>query len=150
MLWPQTRLIFSLGSLMTDEFLHFGVKGMRWGNRRQREIKSGTPRKQYYDGKDQTKTTYNTSLFAKRSKKMTDKELEDRLKRIRMEKEYSKLVNRDLTPYIDFASSILQAAATSYVSSTVSARYGGSSSGHNGRVVMVKGALERPRKQLTR
>ena len=150
MLWPQTRLIFSLDGLMPDELLHFGVKGMRWGQRRQREIKRGTPRKRYYDGKDHSQTTYNTTPFAKRAKKMTDKELEDRLKRIRMEKEYDKLVNRDLTPYIDFASSLLKAAATSYVSSTVSAKYGGGSSGSNGRVVMVKGALERPRKQLTR
>ena len=60
-----------------DEFLmHYGVLGMRWGKRKGR--------------------TQNTSTAPRR--RMSNKELQARVKRLKLEQEYAKLTTRPETP----------------------------------------------------
>jgi len=66
-----------------QEFIeHHGVKGMKWGVRRSsRARKKGTERTKY----------------SKSPKSLTQDELEKRIKRMGMEKEYNKLNKRDVS-----------------------------------------------------
>jgi hypothetical protein len=65
-----------------EEFLeHYGVKGMKWGVRRRRPSGSSTtaaPRR---------------TVYTKNPKKLSDEELQRRIKRLEMEKKYSELNN---------------------------------------------------------
>lgn len=84
------------GMTMADpvmEFLsHHGVKGMRWGVRR----KSGG------SGGSSSRTT-----FKKSPKKLSDVELNKRIKRMETEKKYNQLNKKDLSEGRKFAKEIL-------------------------------------------
>lgn len=77
-----------------DELYHHGIKGMRWGVRRfQKKDGSLTPagRKRYdkNDSHVERHEDYKRAHTAKSVKSMSDAELQARLKRLQMEKQYS-------------------------------------------------------------
>lgn len=75
--------------IINGELYHWGIKGMKWGRRRyQNADGSLTPAGKKKYGHDD----YQKAHSKKRVKDMSDKELRDRINRVRMEKEY-----RDLT-----------------------------------------------------
>lgn len=77
---------------MNDYLEHYGIKGMKWGVRRTAEqlghkIKKAVSGKPRSDGVE-------TSKRKKRMSEMTDEELTNRIKRLRMEDEYSRLASQ--------------------------------------------------------
>ena len=78
---------------LSDELEHHGVKGMRWGHRK-RDVSSGK------NGKT-TKTT-KTQI-----KRMSDSEVQSRIKRLESEKKLSKLSKEDSNPTKQFIKSVM-------------------------------------------
>ena len=69
----------------TDDFLaHYGIKGMRWGVRRQR-------------GKNGRVSTTSRTHYKKPPKNLTNDELQRRIKRMETEKRYNELNKRDIS-----------------------------------------------------
>ena len=75
------------------ELEHHGVKGMRWGHRK-RDVSSGK------NGKT-NKTT------KKQIKRMSDSEVQSRIKRLESEKKLSKLSKEDSNPTKQFIKSVM-------------------------------------------
>ena len=75
------------------ELEHHGVKGMRWGHRK-RDVSSGKNRK----------TTKKTKTQIKR---MSDSEVQSRIKRLESEKKLSKLSKEDSNPTKQFIKSVM-------------------------------------------
>lgn len=80
-----------------DELEHSGVKGMRWGVRRNKSS-SGS-----HSGKPKAPTKHDV-------KKMSDEELKARISRIKMEKEFIKLSTPDMSPGRKAVLNIIQTA----------------------------------------
>ena len=78
---------------LSDELEHHGVKGMRWGHRK-RDVSS------VKNGKT-TKTT------KKQIKRMSDSEVQSRIKRLESEKKLSKLSKEDSNPTKQFIKSVM-------------------------------------------
>lgn len=110
-----------------DELYHYGVKGMKWGVRKDRSKSSGSSRKK--------RETYGWSKDAKRAnsikkksvKQMTNKELQTLNKRMELEKNYSRLNPSKVRKGMAAAATIAGAMGT------VAALYG------NGKKVMKIG-----------
>ena len=70
-----------------EELMHYGVMGMRWGVRRASKRSSGSKK-----GKKK-----KASQQPQKKRRMSNKELNARVKRMQLEKQYRDLTN-DLTP----------------------------------------------------
>lgn len=82
-----------------DEFIeHHGVKGMRWGVRRSRSRVSSSK-------KTATKTT-----FQKTPNRLTDAQLNTRIKRMELEKRYKELNKNDVSEGKKFTSDVLKSS----------------------------------------
>ena len=85
----------------TDEFLeHYGVKGMKWGKRKARP--------------DRTVTR-----FKKAPSKLTDKELESRIKRLEAERKYNSLNRRTVGQGERLVSEVLQSSGRKIATTVV-------------------------------
>ena len=84
-----------------DNFLeHYGVKGMRWGVRRNRK---GDVTVGKTGGKRETERT----VFQKAPSRMTQAELETRIRRMETEKRYNELNKRDVSAGEKLAAEII-------------------------------------------
>lgn len=89
----------------TKEFLeHYGVKGMKWGARRNRDSSSKPQR-----------TTYSKS-----PSRLSDAELNRRIKRLELEKKYSELNNPTTSNGKKYAQSLLENSGRVATSAVVS------------------------------
>ena len=70
-----------------EELMHYGVLGMRWGVRRASKRRGGSKKKK---GSRQPQQP-------QKKRRMSNKELQSRVKRMQLEKQYRDLTN-DLTP----------------------------------------------------
>ena len=131
----------------TDELRHFGVKGMKWGVRRdrirkgraEREINAKIQRNDKWGkSKKATSNSYAERVVRDeiRSKtgagRLSDAELSARLKRIKMEKEYEAILREDrekfrstITPGIRVARDILANVATNVMTDLVTEKIKG-------------------------
>ena len=77
----------------SNELCHYGVKGMKWGVRRNRKLNTLSKIKNKRSREDPSKyhDDYKKAHSKKNIKEMSDKELRDRLNRIQMEQQYTKL-----------------------------------------------------------
>lgn len=107
--------------------MHYGVKGMHWGVRHDKE------RSPYSVGrraKDATKTyvsgkRYNSRRAAyKRSKAMTDEELKRANKRLNAEKQYRELIREDAKAGRSTAESILSKNGNMFIKAATGAAVG--------------------------
>jgi hypothetical protein len=78
--------------MMNDELYHFGVKGMKWGVRRKRNVVSTLKqnrlkKKTLVDIHDDYKNAHEKKSISS----MSDAELRARINRIQMEQQYAKL-----------------------------------------------------------
>ena len=81
---------------MNDELIHYGVKGMKWGVRKDRSSSTGSKPKlsaysNYRANKQKRKAVRNATKNLDFNK-MTDKELRDVVNRMNMEQQYVNLV----------------------------------------------------------
>lgn len=125
-----------------DFFAHFGIKGMRWGIRKktpmstpdmQAKVNRLNLENQHQALVSPKKTKAATGPWATPVRTLSDKELAQRISRLKMEKQYKDLTKRDLTPAEKAAKDIAMAFATSAASkageATVNWATGGHSSG---------------------
>lgn len=131
----MNRIIRSLDearSILTDdELTHWGVKGMKWGVRRNRKgaqtaSTDSTGKKVIPTDKwgQSTKKTENVKYARAFEKvgKMSDAELQARVKRIKLEKQYKELVEGDkaiLKAGLSAAKEIFVNVSSSYLSDKV-------------------------------
>lgn len=76
---------------------HFGVKGMKWGIRKDRSKSSGgktTGEKGTGEKASEEKVKSGKSFKKGDVKKLTDKELRERINRLNMEKQYKDLIDK--------------------------------------------------------
>lgn len=133
-----------------DFFAHYGIKGMRWGVRKRRSAGGGSSKSKpsksapakpqnhtetpvHKQAASQTpgKTsggvhTPSNRLPPHEVKKLTDKELKDRIARIELEQKYAKLTAPQLSPGRKMINEILQNTARNSaqsILSTVSTHY---------------------------
>lgn len=74
----------------TNELTHYGVKGMKWGIRRDRRSNASTKRTKKIK-RSRAKDTKNRRL-------LSDEELKKRINRLELEKKYKQLSDEDLHP----------------------------------------------------
>ena len=73
-----------------EELMHYGVMGMRWGVRRASKRSGGSK-------KGKNKKASRQPQQPQKKRRMSNKELQSRVKRMQLEKQYRDLTN-DLTP----------------------------------------------------
>lgn len=113
---------------MHEPIVHYGVKGMKWGVRKQRPTSSGkrkgkTNARRIYEkiaGKKEApkKQTQSTTPRRKRASEMSDDELRKVINRMQMERTYSQLTQKEITKGRKFVNEVLynsaKATATTY------------------------------------
>lgn len=113
---------------MSDTIAHYGVKGMKWGVRKQRPTSSGkrkgkTNARRIYekisgkkDAQKKPKTT--SSPRKKRASEMSDEELRSVINRMQMERTYAQLTSKEVSKGRKFVNDVLynsaKATATTY------------------------------------
>lgn len=140
-----------------DELKHFGVKGMRWGVRKDRNRVTSAQKNQKPErdehGRSLVKTT-NSPIKRLTSpvSSLTDAELQARVNRIRLEKDYKELTKKDWSTVqkgLKFATDILKDVATSTATNVATDMFtGGRPNTYYAEQVLK--ALPAPRKQITR
>lgn len=96
--------------MMSKELYHYGVLGMKWGRRR-------------YQNKDGTLTTAGKAKRNAQIKKerksdiknrrlLTDKELKQKIERLKLEKQLKELTTEDVSPGRAYASGIMKNAGS--------------------------------------
>lgn len=87
---------------MTDELVHYGVQGMRWGVRKrssEERIKRQEDKKVKKSEAEAKKVVRDDRKKAYRNAStLSDKEIEARLRRLRTEKEFKKLSQESVAP----------------------------------------------------
>lgn len=93
--------------------MHYGVKGMRWGIRRNRKSSSSEVRKKSSDD-NEVKKKASKSKSRKKVKvtKMTDSEIEQRISRLRLENELDRLTKTGTREQIEYVVRNLGSIAT--------------------------------------
>lgn len=84
---------------------HYGVKGMRWGIRKDTALFGRKSKKRRT--REQVELANRKSDF-KHRRTMSSKEIEDRVKRLKLEKEYKDLIDSDIRPGRNYVKGILK------------------------------------------
>lgn len=113
---------------MPENVIHYGVKGMKWGVRKQRPTSSGkrkgkTNVQRIYERITKKKSTTekekpSTSSRRKKASEMSDDELRKVINRMQMERTYAQLTAREVSKGRKFVNDVLynsaKATATTY------------------------------------
>lgn len=113
---------------MSENVVHYGVKGMKWGVRKQRKTSSGkrkvkTNAQRIYERITKKKEPINksktsTSSRKKRASEMSDEELRSVINRMQMERTYAQLTTNEINKGRKFVNDVLynsaKATATTY------------------------------------
>lgn len=90
---------------------HYGVLGMKWGVKRGSKL-AGSSVNAKKGNADNTHEDYKKAHDSKSAKTMSDKELRERLNRLQMEQQYSKLKSSDVNRGKQYLDKIVKAGTT--------------------------------------
>lgn len=94
-----------------DYLMHFGILGMRWGKRNgppyPLSYRQMNPEQRKLSKKSYEVAESNNKPATKSVKDMTDKELDDAIKRLRNEKTYTELTSSDINQGSEFVKGLL-------------------------------------------
>lgn len=104
-----------------DIIYHYGVKGQKWGVRRyQNEDGSLTNAgKKKYAADEEKRIKESRKQDLKNRRNMSDSELEAKIKRLKMEREFKRLTEEDLSPGKKATKEILSSAGKKVLSAAV-------------------------------
>lgn len=80
---------------MDEEFDHYGVKGMRWGRRKNKGHLSREAKQRYTEKKQANNIVKKRKQAANNRRSLSDGDLDAYITRLKKEKEFEKLVNSD-------------------------------------------------------
>lgn len=95
-----------------DHLEHYGVKGMKWGVRKKRQASRVEPGRRGKKGKSHT-------TFQKSPSRLSDVELQKRIRRLELEKKYSELNKPPQTKGKKFAGELMNQNGKKVVGSIV-------------------------------
>lgn len=111
----------------SNELRHYGVKGQKWGIRRLSKQGTSTAKTSGTDdnNREHGQGTQKSSHKPKDVKTMTDAELNRAINRLRMETEYARLTQKEISAGQKFVNDVLKksskAVATKYATKAMSA-----------------------------
>lgn len=82
---------FKLDPIITDEIMHYGVKGMKWGVRNDRGERSGRRRARRQPAEEAKTTLKKRKRATSDAERLSNQELQKRIKRMELEKKYTSL-----------------------------------------------------------
>lgn len=93
-----------------NELAHYGVLGMKWGERRTpAQLARARGKKASVE---EIHEDYKRAHDSKSAKTMSDKELRERLNRLNMEKQYSQLTGTDVSKGKKYVDKLIKAGTT--------------------------------------
>lgn len=95
---------------MTNELMHFGVKGMKWGVRRKKFLEKRQEKKRKFES--EMHDDYKKAHAKKDISSLSDTELRQRINRIQMEQQYAKLSPSNVARGRSCVGSMLKTGAT--------------------------------------
>ena len=129
---------------MNDYLEHYGVKGMKWGVRKNR-VKTANPIDRRRAG-GKLSVAARPRPWAPRARSLSDKELKSRVNRLEMEKKYRDLTRVDYQPALSFIGEMLKsfgsAAAGAAGEQVVNTYFGGQTSQGPNPALSVKQIFE--------
>lgn len=102
---------------MENCLAHYGILGMKWGVRRTEEQLAKARGKQNSSADAKEKESRKTDVKNRRT--LSDTELQKKVERLKLEKQFKDLTNEDISPGKKLASDILKAAGTKVLSAAV-------------------------------
>lgn len=90
-----------------NELYHFGIKGMRWGVRRNRSSGSTSSKKKTKGMSSDEKARIARKNDVKNRRTLSDADIEKKIRRLRSEQELKRLTEQDLNPGRKAVSDIL-------------------------------------------
>ena len=82
---------FKMDPLITDELKHHGIKGMKWGVRKDRDGGSNRRRSKRQPAEEAKATLKKRKRATSDAERLSNQELQKRIKRMELEKKYTSL-----------------------------------------------------------
>lgn len=84
---------FKLDPSITDELLHYGVKGMKWGVRKDRGGRVSRRRARRQPAEEAKATLKRRKRATSEAERLSNQELQKRIQRMELEKKYTSLTD---------------------------------------------------------
>lgn len=95
-----------------NDMYHYGVLGMKWGIRRARKNTASSNSSRKSQVEENVNDDYKRAHSKKSVKQMSDKELREKLNRLQMEQQYSKLSGNDVSKGQDYVNKLIKVGTT--------------------------------------
>lgn len=100
----------------SDQLVHYGIKGMRWGIRRT-EAQLARARGKKTDGDASVREKRKADLSKRRT--LSTEEIKSKIERLKLEQEFKRLTQEDIAPGKKMANDILRSAGNKVLSGAV-------------------------------
>jgi len=107
-----------------NELQHYGIKGMKWGvrrntNRSGNTSKTGKGKKSLYKKEADRKKKRRLRAASKNRRLLSDDDIKRRMERLKLEKEFKNLTEEEISPGRKFTKDVLQQAGKKVAATVV-------------------------------